>query len=216
MVLSVSQKVAGAWSVVCGRYDDDMTSEVGRWQGHVFATVMDHGWLRRNWRNEGQIADGIFRSNHPDAATLARWQQRGIKDVISLRRSKGAVHEFEVETCAHLGLRLRNAPLTAREAPPVRGLLKLLAIFDTLEGPALIHCKSGADRTGLAAALWAIHVEGQGVEQARAGLSLRHWHVKWSNTGVLDRFLDVYGARNAQSPIALRTWIETEYDPDAV
>lgn len=196
-----------------GRYDDDISTEVGRWQGRVYAQVTDHGWLRRSWRNEGQIADGVYRSNHPDARTLVLWHQRGIKEVVSLRRSSGAVHEFEAEVCDSLGMRLRNVGLSARRAPNAYRLLQLLNIFDTLERPALLHCKSGADRTGLAAALWMIHVEGRPVEEARAGLSWQHWHVKWSDTGVLDRVLDAYAARVAKGPIAIREWIETEYDP---
>jgi len=213
MSLRVSQKIAGAWAVATSRYDQRIDSALGRWQGQLYAATVDHGWLRRIWRNEGQIVAKLYRSNHPDARTLAAWKARGIVEVISLRPSQGAVHAFEAETCAELGLRLRNAPLTAREAPRVPGLVALLDIFDTLDKPTLIHCKSGADRAGLAAAIWAIHVQGQPVAEARRGLNLRHLHLRWSKTGVLDRFLDAYGARLERGPIALRTWIETEYDP---
>ncbi len=213
MGLSFIQKVTSAWAVLRGRYDGDTGSDVTRWQGRVFAELVDHGVLRHWWRNEGRIADGLYRSNHPNARALAMWKARGIRDVISLRPQRGAVHAFEAATCEALGLRLRNAALTAREAPRVAGLVALLDALDTLQLPALIHCKSGADRTGLVAAIWAIHVDGRPVAEARKGLSLRYWHVKWSHTGVLDRFLDAYAARLAQGDITLREWIETEYDP---
>lgn len=220
MSLNVPQKIAAAWAVLTHRYDQRIDSELGRWQGQFYAATVDHGWLRRHWRNEGRIAEGLYRSNHPDAAALALWQARGIREVISLRPASGAVHAFEAEACEALGLRLLNAPLTAREAPRVAGLLALLDIFDTLNrpgaGPALIHCKSGADRTGLAAALWAIHVEGCPVIEAKGALSFRHLHIRASKTGVLDRFLEAYAARCTQGAIGLRTWIETEYDPTTV
>ncbi len=213
MSLTWSQKAKGAYDALTRRYDQKIDTEMGRWQGRVFAALFDHGWLRRRWRNEGRIAVGLYRSNHPDAAALAHWKARGIVEVISLRPAQGAVHAFEAETCAALGLRLKNVGLTAREAPRVAALIRLMEAFEAIERPALIHCKSGADRTGLAAAIWHIHIEGKPVAEARRALSLRHWHVSLSKTGVLDRFLDAYAERLKVGPIPLRQWIETEYDP---
>jgi hypothetical protein len=216
MALTALQKLKGAWAVVRWRYDQGVETELGLWQGHLYAALNDHGLLRRRWRNAGQIAEGVFRGNHPDAKGLAYWKARGVVEVISLRRAKGAVHELEARECAALGLRLRNVALEARAAPRRKRLLELLDVFDTLERPALLHCKSGADRTGLAAAFWAIHVEGRSVAEARAGFSLRHLHFSWSKTGVLDRVLDAYEARLAKGEITLRDWIETEYDPKRI
>lgn len=213
MSVSFSQKLKGAWSVAAGRYDQRIDSDLGRWQGRLYGATLDHGLLRRWWRNEGQIAEGLYRSNHPSAHALTTWKARGIIDVISLRPASGAVHEFEAEACAALGLRLHNAPLAARRAPRVQALMMLLDTLDEIERPALIHCKSGADRTGLAAAIWAIHVEGRSVEEARRALNLRHLHFKWSETGVLDRFLDAYAERVQAGSIELRRWIRDEYNP---
>jgi hypothetical protein len=61
--------------------------------------------------------------------------------------------------------------------------------------------------------MWAIHVEGRPVAEARRALGLRHLHIRWSKTGVLDRFLDAYAARVANGAISLRDWIAKEYDP---
>lgn len=216
MSLSFSDKIAGGWAVLTHRYDQQIDSALGRWQGRFYGSVLDHGWLRRRWTNEGQIAEGLYRSNHPNLRALTEWKARGIVEVISLRPAQGAVHAFEAEACAALGLTLCNAPLTAREAPRVVALLRLLDMFDEITQPTLIHCKSGADRTGLAAAIWAIHVEGRPVAEARRALSFKHWHISLSKTGVLDRFLGAYEARLVQGPIALRTWTETEYDPASI
>lgn len=216
MGLSIPQKIAAAWEVVTHRYDHRIDSVRGRWQGQFYAKVMDHGWLRTRWSNEGQIAEGVYRSNHPTAQDLARWKARGIVEVISLRPAQEAPHAFEVEACEALGLTLRNASLMTRKPPRAVGLLRLLDTFDTIQKPALIHCKSGADRTGLAAAMWAIHIEGRPVAEAKRALSFRHLHIRASKTGVLDRFLEAYEARLTQGPIPLRTWIETEYDPKSL
>lgn len=216
MSLSFAQKVAAGLAVWTRRYDGQIDTARGRWQGQFYADTVDHGLLRKRWTNEGKIAEGLYRSNHPDAATLAAWKARGIVEVISLRQARGTVHEFEAEACAALGLKLRNTALASRAAPKVAALLTLLDIFDTIELPALIHCKSGADRTGLAAAMWAIHVEGRPVAEAKRALGLRHLHFRASKTGVLDRFLEAFEARQARGEISLREWIETEYDPASI
>ncbi|HID67759.1 MAG TPA: hypothetical protein EYP31_05790, partial [Roseibacterium sp.] len=78
MSLRVSQKIAGAWAVATSRYDQRIDSALGRWQGQLYAATVDHGWLRRIWRNEGQIVAKLYRSNHPDARALAAWKARGI------------------------------------------------------------------------------------------------------------------------------------------
>lgn len=216
MSLSFLQKFAAARAVLARRYDQQIDSALGRWQGQFFANMVDHGFLRKRWTNEGQIAEGLYRSNHPHAGILAQWKARGIVEVISLRPANNAVHLFEAEACDALGLTLRNVPLAAREAPSVDALLCLLDTFDTIQLPALIHCKSGADRTGLAAAMWAIYVEGKPVAEAKRALGFKHLHIRASKTGVLDRVLEAYEARVAQSPIELRDWIKSEYDPASI
>ena len=82
--------------------------------------------------------------------------------------------------------------------------------------PFLMHCKSGADRTGLVATLYLMVKEGQPVAEARKQLSFRYLHIRRTSTGILDHFFDVYEARNAQAPIAIEEWIKTEYDRDAL
>ena len=59
-------------------------------------------------------------------------------------------------------------------------------------------------------------IMGEPVQTARAMLSWRYLHFSWSKTGVLDRVLDHYAARNAKAPIGFEVWAATEYDPAAV
>ncbi len=126
------------------------------------------------------------------------------------------LHEFEREVCGRPGFRLRNAAIDALAAPNPREVITVLDIFDTLERPALIHCKSGVDRTDSAAALWVIYVDGRPIAEAQNGLSPCHLHLKVSKIGVLDTFLDAFAARPRQGPIEIRDWIETEYDAESV
>lgn len=50
-----------------------------------------------------------------------------------------------------------------------------MALLDSLPKPVLIHCMGGADRTGLAAALYLASL-GQGEAKAEAQISFRSGH----------------------------------------
>lgn len=47
-------------------------------------------------------------------------------------------------------------------------------------------------------------------------LSIRFIHFKWTKTGILDMFLDLYEARLEKGAIGFQDWVEQEYDPDAL
>lgn len=89
-------------------------------------------------------------------------------------------------------------------------------IFDDLKAPALFHCKSGADRAGFVSALYLNMVAGHPLEEAATQLSLRHLHVDFTPTGVLDYVLRMYMERNRRYPISFRDWVVSEYDAPTV
>jgi protein tyrosine/serine phosphatase len=188
-----------------------------RWREWVSFLLTDHGILRYWWTNLYQIAPGVYRSNHPPHSRLARYKHMGIKTILNLRGTpKAACHRMEVQSCADLGLTLVSVQLYARAPNSRKALLRLLDAFKTIEKPFVMHCKSGADRAGLASAFYLIAEEGADVPTARKMLSLRYIHIKQSKTGVLDHVLDHYEARLKQGPIGLRDWIATEYDEEVV
>ena len=198
-------------------FGHDITDPVERRKSKWHVTWLDHGILRKYWHNFEEFAPGAYRSNHPDHKRFARYAAMGIKTVLNLRGPAAQPHYlFEVESCKALGLTLVTTQMAARRAPAVRELQGLLDAFATIERPFLMHCKSGADRTGLAAAIYLMLYEDAPLEVAQKQLSFRYIHIRRSETGILDHFLDVYAARNAQSPIAIDEWIRTEYDPDAL
>ena len=79
-----------------------------------------------------------------------------------------------------------------------------------------MHCKSGADRASLASAIYLIAIEGKSVAEARQMFSIRFIHFKWTKTGILDMFLDMYEERLERGPIAFQDWVAHEYDPEAL
>lgn len=174
----------------------------------------DHGFLRILWHNEAEIAPGVWRANQPGPWRLARWKARGIRSVLSLRGGQDvAAARIERAACEELGLDFSMIRLSATTAPSRAVLLDLLGRFRSLERPFVMHCKSGADRTGLAAALYLMAIEGQPWAQAKDQLSLRHAHSRWTRAGIIDLLFETHAARQAEDGIGIEDWIAGEYDP---
>lgn len=196
----------------------DMDAPSARRRAWMHYMIFDHAVLRLLWSNFAQIAPGVFRANHPSPDRLAKYAAQGIKTIINLRgASKGPHYLLEREKAEELGLKmvdLRN--LNARQAPAREDLLAVLDAMRNAEKPMLLHCKSGADRTSLAAVLYLLVVEKTSVAQARKQFSVRFIHFKWTKTGVLDHILDTYEAAQAETGIGFEDWLRNQYDADAV
>lgn len=196
---------------------DALADPAGERRARAYVDWIDHGILRYLWHNEFEVAPGLWRANHPGRARLEAFARRGGRTVLSLRSAGTAAPQvLEARDCKALGLDFVSAPLAARVAPRPERLLHLIGLFPTLERPILMHCKSGADRTSLAAAVYLLEFEGADIAAARRQMSPRFIHFRWTATGILDRFLDVYEARLTHGPIRLSDWIANEYDPDAL
>ncbi|MGY3437995.1 MULTISPECIES: tyrosine-protein phosphatase [unclassified Marinovum] len=193
-------------------FGKDITTPKGRFMGAVHSHVVDHAFLRILWTNFFEIAPGVYRSNHPSPRRLARYKALGIKTVVTLRGEEKFAHfKFEKEACEALGLEFRVTKLWARNATKRERLISVLDTFRDIEKPFVFHCKSGADRAGVVAAMYLMVFEGVPVEEARAQLGMKYLHMKWTKTGVQDYILDVYEARKNADPIDFETWLRTEY-----
>ena len=187
------------------------------WLNSLF---VDHALLRLGWRNWGVVESGrLYRSNHPTPWQLEQAVRRqGIRTVINLRGHREACGSDALgrQAAAELGLEHIDAPLESRGAPHKDRVLRLAGIFARMQEPALIHCKSGADRTGLAAGIW-LMTQGRGVEAALDQLSLRFGHVAAARTGILDAFFRSYAAfTRAHGPKPFLDWVKDDYSEDAL
>ena len=195
----------------------DITDPVERKRSLWHMRWLDHGILRIWWHNFDEFAPGAYRSNQPDHMRFTAYAERGIKTVLNLRGEQKQPHYlFEAESAETLGLTLISVHMSARRAPKRKILLRLLEVFETIERPFLLHCKSGADRAGLAAALWLLHMEQRPVAEAQRQLGLRYAHLKHTRTGIMDQILECYAEDIRETPMPIRQWFETRYDPDQV
>jgi protein tyrosine/serine phosphatase len=182
--------------------------------GWLESLFMDHALIRLVYANRHRISARMWRSAQPTPAQVRRAAEAGIRTIINLRgRRDCASYLLEREACARHGITLVDFPLDSREPPSRERLHGLGKLFTGIEYPALMHCKSGADRAGIGAALYLLLHEGRPVEEAMDQLHLRYGHLRSARTGVLDHFLQAWRDHAATEPTAFYDWVDRTYDP---
>jgi uncharacterized protein (TIGR01244 family) len=176
--------------------------------------VRDHGVLRLVYLNRHRVTPELWRSAQPAPHDLAAAARGGIRAVVNLRggRELGA-WPLQKEACERLGLSLHELLLRSRGLPERELLLGLPAFFEALPKPVLAHCKSGADRAGLFAALYLIVHEKRSAAEALGQLSPRYGHFRMAKTGVLDAFIEAYAREGEANGLSFVDWARDVYDP---
>lgn len=137
-------------------------------------------YLRASGNFHSVIDGEVYRSAQPDGAELSDWVRRhGIASVVNLRgASPGAAwYEEELAAARDLGLAHYDFPMSAARVIGEADADSLLSLLRDAPKPLLIHCKSGADRTGLVSALYLAAIAGRGEEEAEWQLSLLYGHI---------------------------------------
>lgn len=217
MLSQINNRIKAAERRLSATFGTDISTPGSRRAAKWHFYLIDHGFLRGIWTNQFEIAPGVWRSNQPSPWRMEKLARQGIKTILNLRGENNlSFYLFEKEAADRLGIELVDLKTYARNLVSRERFLALFDMFDRLEKPFLIHCKSGADRAGLASALWLLDKEGASLGDAKSMLSLKYIHLRSTQTGVLDHLLDVYGADTAAEPMPVRQWFAEKYDPDAI
>ena len=177
----------------------------------------DHGFLRAQFQNFHWVSDEMARANQPSPSQIAEYADKGFKTIVNLRGfADTGYYALEKEACAQNGIELVDLRMYSREPPRKAAIYEAKQVFESIAYPALMHCKSGADRAGIGAALYLHFHKGVSIEQARQQLSLKYLHVRQGKTGMLDHFFEVYLADTAESGKSFLQWVDEDYDPAAV
>jgi protein tyrosine/serine phosphatase len=198
-------------------FHGDVSTARGRALAWVDALFIDHAVFRLVWSNLAAVApERLYRCNHPPPGRLARLTRRlGLRTVINLRGATRNGSDALSRDAAHrLGLAFYDMAFESRGAPHRDRILRLHEIYRTMPTPALMHCKSGADRAGLAAGLFLLF-EGATAAQAMRQLSWRFGHVKQAKTGILDAFFLRY-QREGEGRKPFLDWVREDYDEVAL
>ena len=208
-----------AWQrQLTARIGGDISTPAARKAAVWHYNLVDHGFLRVLWRNLHQIGPDVYRSNQPSARQLIALHGRtGLKSVLNLRgTTEQSFYLFEAEACRKLGIQMVDLTLSASRAPGKAELEALYTLLQDLPRPLLIHCKSGADRTGLAAFMYQFLIARQPFDIARRQLSFRYLHVANSPAGIQDHILRHYAAALEATEIGFMDWVRSAYDPAAI
>ncbi len=106
------------------------------------------------------VDTGIYRAAQPNVAAFVELEQMGIKEVLNLRYFCS-----NDKQATNTGLTLHHVKMVAGNCDWDK-VVKALRIIRNREGPIVIHCKHGADRTGLVIALYRIIFQGWDKERA--------------------------------------------------
>ncbi len=196
----------------------DLSTRGGRLRTYLDYLWNDHAYLRLGFRNAHWISDELARANQPWPHQLAGWKRQGVRTVINLRGGFDAsFHALEKAACEHLGLNLVDFTITSREVPSLARVLGAKALFETVEYPAMMHCKSGADRAGIMSVFYMHFRRGLPIREALDQLSLRYLHVRAGKTGVLDYTFERYLAEGEPVGQSFLDWVRSPaYDPAAI
>jgi protein tyrosine/serine phosphatase len=128
--------------------------------------------------NLHRITDSLYRSEQPTALGMKNLEKLGIRTVINLRFFNS--DEDEVKGTSLRTERTKILTWSIGDKHVVE-VMKMLA--KTENGPFLIHCQHGADRTGLMTAMYRVLEQGWTPDEALRELTDGGfgYHSMWSN-----------------------------------
>ena len=192
----------------------DVSTTGGRLGAYLHYLWNDHAYLRLGWTNAHWISEELVRANQPWPFQVKAWRDRGIRTIVNLRGGFDSHHALEEEACRRYGVNMVSYAVTSRDVPTTEQILGARALFEGLEYPAMMHCKSGADRAGIMSVLYMHFRQGKTIAEALDQLHLRYLHVKQGKTGVLDYTFERYLADGEPAGLSFLDWVKSPmYDP---
>lgn len=166
--------------------------------------------LERLFDNFHAVEHGkLYRSAQLSARKFAHYIKKfQIKSIINLRGKNSAQSWWQKEksSARKFNVELFDIPMSACRFSSKHEITQLLALYDHAPKPILIHCYSGADRSGEAAALWALDQQGTDKAQALKQLSFKYWHLR-SRRPYKVRFIRLWQGRD---------WLIKHYNPSNI
>lgn len=170
----------GAVRQACGRGRRWARRLAGLGLAGLLTVALYAGWAYANGNLHTVIAGELYRS-----ATLPPEQlreviaSRGIRTIINLRgpSEDSSWYRDEEKIAEAAGVRLVSLSWSARQELTDDQVKAYFAALAEVPRPILVHCRSGADRTGLASALYLAAVKKADEVTAESQLSLRFGHI---------------------------------------
>ncbi len=138
--------------------------------------------------NLHKVSDDLYRGAQPTPEGIKELETLGVKTVINLRDG-----DTDRRILTDSGLAYELIPMTAWKPHDDDVVQFLRTVTDESRLPAFVHCRRGADRTGMMVAIYRIAVQGWDKEQAIAEMTQGGFRFNsgWQNLVQYVRDLDV-------------------------
>jgi len=113
-----------------------------------------------------KVSDNLYRGAQPTTEGLQGLKKLGVRTVIDLRESAG-----NQAMMTELGLTYERIPMTAFHVKDDDVVRFLQIAGDPRHAPIFVHCRRGADRTGLMCAVYRIALQGWTKDEAIAEMT---------------------------------------------
>ena len=164
----------------------------------------------------------VYRSAQPGVDAADFFRGLGLASMLNLRGGSptDGYYRDELAAADRQGIDFYDLPMSATARPSRADLLRLIDLFRACRYPILIHCKSGSDRTGLAALIYRMVVLGEPPEAALSEFTVWRGHFPIFGPERLHEPINEYAAfldraGLSHSPDRFRSWVRDEYrSPD--
>ncbi len=119
--------------------------------------VFGHAGIGQLTGNFHEVIPGeLYRSAQPSGSDIATYADTyGIKTIVNLRdEERTDWYHKEAAAAAKAGITLIDFPMSSSKILPISEAERLAKLMADAPKPLLIHCEHGANRTGLASAIY--------------------------------------------------------------
>jgi tyrosine-protein phosphatase SIW14 len=138
--------------------------------------------------NFGRVTETLYRGGQPTSDGFNKLQSMGAGIIVNLRddRAEMASEKREVET---LGMKYVGIPWSAADKPRNAQIVEFLNLVRANPNTKIfVHCRRGADRTGVMIAAYRIAVEHR--PAAEAVSEMHRYHYDWVFRPQLKRYIE--------------------------
>jgi tyrosine-protein phosphatase SIW14 len=142
----------------------------------------------RGLPNFGHVTDNLYRGGQPTSDGFKSLHSMGVGIVVDLRekRPEVASEKHQVES---LGMKSIEIPWSANQEPSSAQIVEFLDLVRANPDTKIfVHCRRGADRTGVMIAAYRIAVEHKSATEAAS--EMRQYHYDWIFRAQLKRYIE--------------------------